>query len=265
MHKLKCVWLFCLLSFVLKIQSQISITPTSGCAPLSCTLSGPAGASNVLWNLGGTMGTSTLITVNPLYSTPGTYNITYTAMVSGSPVSYNGQIVVSAGPGASYSFIQPGSHCAPCTVTLTGTSTFNGSFSWYFGDISSVVTGTSSTVTHTYAFQGSFMPLVVFTDATTGCTVAAAPAGNGTIHVSTPPVPNIQSSNGFVGCAPPFTANITGSNSVGGSPIGGGSLSYNWTFNGGTPGNATGASPGPVVFGNGIQTLSLQVTDNNQC
>lgn len=266
MHKLKCVsFIFLLLSCVsFTVRAQITITPTSGCAPLSCTLSGPAGASAVSWTLGGGAGTSTLNTVNPLYATAGTYNITYTAIVGGAPVMYTGQVVASTGPSAGYSFLQPVSHCAPLTATFTGNSSSTGIFSWSFGDISSVVPGPQ--VTHSYTFSGSFVPLVTFSDAATGCTTIASPPANATIQVSAPPVPIIQSSTGFVGCAPPFTANITGSNSVNGSPIGGGNLSFNWSFSGASPASSNVQTPGPVVYGNmGVHTISLQVTDNNNC
>lgn len=263
MHKLKSVWLFCLLFFVLQSQGQITITPSTGCAPLSCTLSGPAGATAILWNMGSSLGTSTLATINPLFTTPGTFNITYTAIVSGTPVSYSGQVVVSSGPSASFSFVQPQTHCVPMTVNFSGSSSSTGVFNWSFGDISNVSSG--NPIVHTYTFAGSFVPLVTFSDAVTGCTVAATASGNGTIHASAPPVPVIQSTNGFVACAPPFTANITGSNSINGSPIGGGNLTYNWSFNTGQPGTASGPTPGPVTFGLGTHLITLQLTDNNFC
>lgn len=266
MPKLKCVrFIFLLFSCVtFTMQAQITITPTSGCAPLSCTLSGPSGASAVSWTLGGSAGTSTLNTVNPLYATAGTYNITYTAIVGGSPVMYTGQVVASAGPNASYSFVQPVTHCTPMTVSFTGASSSTGIFNWSFGDISPI--GTGNSVLHTYTFSGSFVPLVTFSDAVTGCTINASPPGNATIQVSNPPTPNIQSSTGFIGCAPPFTANITGSNSINGSPIGGGNLAYNWTFTGGSPPNSNVHTPGQVVYSNmGVYTISVTLTDNNQC
>ncbi|MBL7933250.1 MAG: PKD domain-containing protein [Bacteroidia bacterium] len=266
MPKLKCVsFIFLVLICIcFTMRGQISITPSAGCAPLSCTLSGPAGATAVSWTLGGTAGTSTLNTVNPLYATAGTYNITYTAIVGGSPVSYTGQVVASAGPNASYSFVQPSTHCIPMTVSFTGQSSSTGSFNWSFGDISPIASGNS--VSHTYTFSGSFVPLVTFSDAVSGCTINASPPANPTIQVSSPPVPNIQSSTGFIGCSPPFTANVTGSNSINGSPIGGGVLAYNWTFNGGSPATSNVPSPGQVVYSNmGIYTASLQLTDNNQC
>jgi gliding motility-associated-like protein len=257
------VTLLFLIFFVSESFSQIIVTPTSGCAPLSVTFSGPAGASAVFWNLGSGTGTSTLSSPNPLYTNPGTYNITYTAIVGGSPVTSNTTIVVSQGPSANFSAVIPASHCAPMTVNFTASGGGQGSiYTWAFGDLSPLVTGSS--LTHTYTFANNFIPIVTVYDPVTTCS-ALATSNAGTIHVSTKPSTLIISSNGFVGCTPPFTTSIDGSGSISGSPITGGGLTYNWGFTGGTPAASSATVPGVVTFGAGVHVINLLVVDNNQC
>lgn len=248
-----------LLGLVSRSFSQIVVTPTIGCAPLSVNFSGPAGATNVYWNLGN--GSSQLINPSNIYNTPGTFNITYTALVNGSPVNYSQQLIVNTGPTGNFSYVLPSSHCLPMTVNFTGTGGGPGSvFNWAFGDLASSL-ATTGVVTHTYTSAGSFVPLMTVVDAVTGCTAVAKA---GTINVSSPPTVIIGSSNGFVGCTPPFTTNISGNASVGNSPNPG-PLNFNWQFNVGNPAGSTAAVPGLVTFGSGQHTIALTVTDNNSC
>lgn len=266
MYKQKLCLLVCTLGFFIafKTNAQIVASQTIGCAPLSVLLSGPPGATNVLWNLGGSLGTSTLSNPNPIYNSPGTYNVTYTAIVNSSPVSYQVQIIVNAGPSASFSYVIPNSHCAPMTASFAASGgPPNAVYSWAFGDLTSIVTG--SALPHTYGFSGNFIPVVTVLDPVTGCTAVATAASGGTISVSNAPNPIISSSNGFTGCQPPFVSVFTGTNSISGSPIPGPISSYAWSFGGGSPGSSASGSPGSVSFSAGQNVVSLTVTDNNQC
>lgn len=258
-HLLVVLLFFCL--FV-KVRAQITANPTGGCAPLSVQFSGPAGASNILWNFGA-LGTTTISNPNPIFASTGTYPVTYTAIVGGSPVSYSTSITVGNPPSANYSFQIPASHCLPLTASFVATGAAPGStYSWAYGDLTAV--GTGSAVTHTYVVPGSFVPVVIVTDAVTGCTAVVAPAGNNTINVSALPNLNINSSAGLVGCVPPFVTNFTGSTSTSGSPLGGG-LNYSWQITTGTPASGAGANIGPVTFGVGNHSVVLTATDNNAC
>lgn len=263
-HKFIIFIFLCLTGICTHSFAQITLTPANGCAPLSVMLSGPTGATNVFWNLGSGLGTSTLTNPNTLYTSPGTYNITYTAIVAGSPVSHNAQLVVSAGPSANFSYVLPASHCAPMQVNF---STSGGNpgyvYTWAFGDLSPLATG--ATITHTYNFSNSFVPIVTAFDPVTTCTALVSPSSGGTIHVSTPPSTVVASSNGFMGCTPPFTTHINGSGSSSGSPIPGGNLTYNWSFSGANPSTSGSANPGLVSFGNGVNVITLHLTDNNKC
>ncbi|MEI6020105.1 MAG: hypothetical protein WCR21_03175, partial [Bacteroidota bacterium] len=120
---------------VLKLQSQIVASATAGCAPLSVLFSGPAGATNILWNLGTGIGTSTLATPNPVYNSAGVYNVTFSGIVNGTPVNYTKQITVYASPTGNFSYILPASHCAPMTVTFSANGGNSGStYNYSYGD-----------------------------------------------------------------------------------------------------------------------------------
>lgn len=254
---------FILLFFCGKqLMAQIVATPSVGCVPLSVQFSGPPNASNIYWTLGAGMGSSQLPNPSQLYTNAGTYNITYTAMVSGNPVMYSTQVVVTGGPSGSFSFAVSPNGCAPRTVSLSGTGGAPGSsYTWAFGDLTPVSPGSSAT--HTYVLPGTFVPVMIVLDAVTGCT-SMATNNTGTVYVSSPPNLVISSSNGFSGCVPPFITAFSGSASASGSPLGGG-LTYNWQFVAGNPGSGTGVSPPAVTFGLGLHSVTLAATDNNNC
>ena len=248
---------------VAKLQSQIVASATAGCAPLSVLFSGPAGATNVLWNLGTGIGTSTLATPNPVYNSAGVYNVTFSGIVNGSPVNYSKQITVYASPTGNFSYILPGSHCAPMTVTFSANGGNAGStYNYSYGDLTSSP-GMGNTMVHTYNFVGNYFPGVVIVDGSTGCTGTASPMSSPSVVVSASPNVVISSSQGFMGCNPPFSTNLTGSLSSGSSnalP-----LSFNWNIGGGSPGSSNLPTPGAVSFGAGQNTVTLMITDNNSC
>ena len=73
--------------------AQITASDTAGCAPLTGVIfSSPAGASNHNWSFGDATSANT---ANPThtYSAPGTYNVVYTGMVAGNPVTENLTII----------------------------------------------------------------------------------------------------------------------------------------------------------------------------
>jgi gliding motility-associated-like protein len=261
-HFLVLIWTFCFFN----AKAQIVATPSTGCAPLSVVFSGPSGASNPYWTLGSGMGTSNLASPNVLYTIGGTYNITYTALVGGSPVSYNTQVIVKSVPTASFSYILPSSRCFPMVVNFNASgSSANPLYTWSFGDLTPL--GTGATVSHTYNFANNFIPVMTVLDVTSQCTAVATALSNGTIYVSAPPVINLTSSNGYFGCTAPFVTSLDASGSISGSPIpfSGNGLSFNWSIPGGTPSSASSSNAGSVSFGSGTHTLTIIATDNNQC
>lgn len=249
------------LLLAVRISAQITASPSfTGCAPFSVVLSGPAGATQPYWNFGSSVGTSTLATTNPIFPNPGTYPISYTAIIGGNPVTFTAQIVVNPKPTGSFNFqIPSGSHCAPMTVSLSANVSPGNTYQWDFGDLGPLGSGTSTT--HVYQSGNIYTPVLIVTNAASGCTTAIV---SGTIPVSNTPTMNIASSNNFSGCAPPFITNIDGSACYSGSPLGG-ALTYNWQFNNGNPSSSSSAIPGTVSFSAGQNTITLTVTDNNQC
>ncbi|MCC6372187.1 MAG: PKD domain-containing protein [Bacteroidia bacterium] len=256
-----------LLLFLLKASvsySQIVASTTVGCAPLSVQFNGPSGATNILWNLGNSIGTSTLANPNPIYNNPGTYVVTYTALVNSTPVNYNITIQVNPAPSAAFTYTIPPTHCAPMTVSFSGSGGSPGStYNWAFGDLSTQLNAAAS-VTHVYG-AGSFSPVMTMLDAASGCTAVAVNNTGINIKVSNLPIINISSSAGFNSCTSPFTPNISGSLSVSGSPVPGPFSSINWQFNPGNPASSNNITPGAVTFNNGTSVISLTLTDNNSC
>ena len=261
-HKLTWIVVAFFILTTFRVTAQITANPSfTGCIPFSIVLSGPSGATAPFWTFGTSMGTSTLSSPNPIYLTPGTYNVTYTAMIGANPVTYTAQVVVYLPPTGNFIAILPSSHCEPMTVSFVGSGGSSGStYLWAFGDLSSI--GSGASVTHTYVGSNVYQPVMTIVDAVSTCTALASTTVM--IPVSSVPVVTISSSNGFVTCAPPFTTNIGGSGSTSGSPLGGG-LNYNWSFNSGSPATSNVPNPGIITFGGGQHTITLQVTDNNQC
>jgi gliding motility-associated-like protein len=252
MHKLKIHFAILLFVafFITSLRSQITFTPTSGCAPLQVSFSAPAGAAS--WNLGN--GTSNLSSGTNLYSTPGTYNVTY----SGVGGSFTQLVTVYANNlVAGFSFNAPPSKCAPLSVSFNGTGGSSGSlYQWAFADGGQA---TGSSVTHSYSLGGVYNVTLTVKDFVTGCVDVVS---NGPINVSTPPNIVINSNPGLTSCTAPFTTAFTASNSTSGSPLGGG-LTFNWNF--GNSQTSSQATPGNITFNQGVYTVTLIATDNNNC
>lgn len=252
MRKQKVLFLVCFwLCAHLSIVSQITITPSVGCAPLPVSFSAPAGAAN--WNFGDG-GTSSISNPTHLYSLPGTYIVTY----SGIAGNFTQNITVYANNvTANFNFSLPPSGCLPRPVSFIGSGGGPGSlYQWAFGDGG---LGTGSTITHTFGLAGVFNVTLTVKDQVSGCeaTYAAGP-----INVSALPNLVINATPGFASCAAPFTTSFTAGNSTSGSPTGGG-LTFNWNFgNSQTSGQTT---PGNITFAQGIFTVTLTGTDNNSC
>jgi len=259
-------WLliFLVLFFSATSKAQITASPAAGCAPLSVVFTGPINATNVSWTLGGGNGTSTLSSPNGLYVSPGNYLITFNGSVNGSPVTYTYNLQVGTAPTGNFAFALPSSHCAPMTVSFTASGGSSGSaYSFAYGDLTPVVTTTASNLVHAYASAGIFVPVMKIVDAVTGCTAVAANS-SGSVIVSNPPQVVMASSNGWTGCTPPFSTTINGSGSTSGSPTGT-LLTFNWQMPGGNPSSSGAAVPGLVTWNQGIYTVAVVVTDNNNC
>ncbi len=237
--------------------SQIATSQTVACVPATISFTAPAGATSYTWNFGN--GSSVLQNPSNIYTTPGTTVVTVVTNVG----TFSQTIILHPPPTANFTFIVPTIKCAPQTVSFTNTSTGPTSFtncSWSFGDGGQNTSNCNPT--YAYTLPGSYSITLQVTDAN-GC---GANIVKGTVNVSAPPTVIISSNPlALSSCTAPFTAAFSGSNSVTGSPLGGG-LTYNWSFQGGAPASSTQQTPGNVTFNTpGTYNVTLTVTDNNNC
>jgi gliding motility-associated-like protein len=246
-----------------KLSAQITANPQQGCAPLvGVQFTGQSGATNIQWNFGD--GTFAGIN-NPVhtFTTPGTYTVTYTATVSGSPVNLSIPVHVYGKPSPMFVMSAPTNGCVPLSVTFTDQSAGGGGaavtgWQWSFGD-----GGVSSAQNPTYSFilGGQFDVTLIVTDAN-GCdssitfnnAITASPKPTVVIH-STPP--------SLSSCSLPFNVTYDSSFCVSHSPLGGG-LTYQWNFGNGV--TSTQGNPSATTYtATGTYTVSLTCTDNNNC
>lgn len=243
--------------------SQITVSPTVGCLPLTgVSFSGPVGATGITWNFGDAV-TSNQASPTHNYTSVGNFTVTYNATVGASPVTYTALVVVHGKPNASFTYTVPSIRCKPLNVPFTSTSSGPAaitSYTWNFGDGGQ---GSGPTPIYTYNLQGSFMVTLLVTDVN-GCTSALS-TQQGPINVSNPPTVVISSNPlALVSCTAPFTAAFSGSNCVSGSPIAGPLSSYSWNF--GNTQTSTQQTPGNITYNApGIYNVTLTVTDNNNC
>lgn len=237
--------------------SQIASSQTVACAPATISFTAPVGATSYTWNFGN--GSSVLQNPSNIFTVPGTTVVTVVTNVG----TFSQTIILHPPPTANFNFVPPAIKCAPQTVSFTNTSTGPASFtncSWSFGDGGQ--NNTSCNPTYAYTLPGSYSITLQVTDAN-GC---GANVVKGTVNVSAPPTVIISSNPlALSSCTAPFTAAFSGSNCVTGSPLGGG-LTYNWTFQGGSPASSTQQTPGNVTFNTpGSYNVTLTATDNNNC
>ncbi|HQQ95110.1 MAG TPA: PKD domain-containing protein [Bacteroidia bacterium] len=256
-----------LLVFVLLLsqgRAQIVVTPSAGCAPgltnANFTYSGPS-ASSLTWNFGDGSPTSNLPAPQHSYLNVGSYTVTCTAVIGGTPQNFTFVVTVYPLPSGSMNapVIAP-SGCAPRSVTLSASSgNTNLNYTWAYGDNT---IGSGSLSTHAYVAQGSFLPILTILDTQTGCSKAIS--GTAPIHVSALPSLQILSYPGTFSCSAPFTTAFSASTSVSNSPISGGGLSFNWNF--GNSQTSTQMTPGNITYNtSSVYTVVLSATDNNNC
>ncbi|MCO6477300.1 MAG: PKD domain-containing protein, partial [Phaeodactylibacter sp.] len=202
-------------------------SPTYGCAPLAVNFSdlSTGQVEFVSWQFpGGSPATSSNTFPTVTYNTPGAYDVILTVSNSGgdNTVVMNDYIVVEPPPVAGFSVMVDG-----MTVYFDNTSSNAQDFQWDFGD------GSFSNLpspSHTYSADGLYEVVLA---AGNGCGAATFEQF---IVVETP-MQAAFSAGAQQGCA---GARISFSDQTIGLPV-----SWNWTFEGGTP--ATSTSPNPTV------------------
>ncbi len=266
MHKfrLNIITLFILcIFFVSKTFSQtITATANEGCAPLvGVQFTGLSGASNIQWAFGdGTF--SNINNPTHTFSSPGNFVSTYTAVVSGNPVTQTLSINVHGKPTPNFS-VNISQGCVPLNVSFTDLSTNPGGtltpqWQWSFGDggVSNV-----QNPNYNYTIPGTFNVTLIYKDGY-GCDSVITKTG--LIKVSNKPTVVITNTpTSLNACAAPFTATFSGSTSSSNSTTGSTSLTYSWNLNGAS---SSAANPPPVTFtATGSFPVSLTCTDNTSC
>lgn len=139
------------------------------------------GATDYIWDFGDGTPISTALNPSHIYSGPGQYTVTLTAINSAGPcqdstvkLSYINIIPPVAG------FVQPpDSGCIPLTINFSSTSSSPldpiSSYYWDFGD-GSTATSATGLISHTYTVAGTYSPVLIITTSA-GCTDTIACPG----------------------------------------------------------------------------------------
>jgi len=208
------------------------------------------------WDLGdGSTGPG--ITLNHIYTTPGTYNVTLTVVDdSGAIDSATTTAAIDATnqpPIANPSGPYSGMVNTAIVFDGTGSTDLDGtinSYAWNFGDGS---TGTGSAPTHTYIAEGTYNASLTVTDDGGLTDTAMTTATIGTV-ANQPPVANANGPYaGTVGL--PVTFDSTGSDDPDGTLV-----AYEWSFGDGTTDTET--NPTHTYAMPGTYNVSLMVTDD---
>ncbi len=247
------------------MHSQIVATPTTGCAPLvGVNFTGIPGSTGVLWNFGDAT-TSTLLNPVHTFAAAGSYTVTYSATVSGSPVNQSLVINVFGKPSPAFTAVPPLSGCIPLPVTFNDNSTGGGgsaitNWQWAFGD-GGVNATNSPNQTYTYSVGGQFSVSVKITDAN-GCDSTLTLTN--IINVSQKPTIVLSTNpNPVSACNPPLNVTYNTNGTVSNSTTGP-SLTYSWSFGNGN--TSTVANPPQQTYNSyGTFPMVLYVTDNNGC
>jgi gliding motility-associated-like protein len=230
-----------------------NFVPTNNpCGPMPQTLTGPIGMQSYTWTPpgGGTAVptqsmTATVAGVYTLQCTPFTAcaaTQTYTFAVGGAPPTAN--------------FISAPA-CINGTTSFTSTSLPGGSaissYTWNFGDGSSVLTGTNATTpTHTYTTGGP-KPVKLIVTNLAGC--------RDSITINVTPVPSpIAQFNFTTACVNSPLQFVDNTNLNGGPPIAG----YTWQWNDATP-NGNTPTATHIYTTSTPKTVQLVVVNSSGC
>ena len=191
------------------------------------------------------------------YSSAGTLTVALTVKDNGSPqqtkTSQQSITVSGAPPSLTASFAySPSSTQAEQPVTFTSSASGGASpftFSWSFGD---GLTGTGSSVTHTYSSAGTYTTALTVKDSSSPQQTATSQK---TISVTSPPAPisvtfTLSPSSPVAGQSISFTASASG-----GAPP----YSYSWNYG---DGSGTGLQPTHTYNNDGTYQVTLTVADS---
>lgn len=158
-------------AFTIRISPNVKAsfeTPPSGCAPYNAVINNTsAGGQQFIWDFGdGTTSTDASATFSHLYATPGTYTIRMQAIDSATcniTDSTRFTVIVSGAPTASFTFSPtPPEENEP--VTFVNNSMGGVSYKWDFGDGDTLITNSTTTISHIYNATGTFNTCLIVTN-----------------------------------------------------------------------------------------------------
>ncbi|MGV9003268.1 PKD domain-containing protein [Flavobacterium sp.] len=208
--------------------------------------------------------------INHTFTTPGIYTVTLTAQNFCGTTTHTEQICIESPLVPQFS-LSPNTGCTPLTVTATNSTsltnqcsppTYAWTVSYASGNCGSAsafnYTGGTSAASANPSFNFTEPGTYSITLATTNScgTVTSTPK---TVTVKKPPTVSIAAIPNFCG-----TANITPTATVNPCAPTSSTLTYAWSFPGGTPATSNAPNPGTINYPtNGNYTVSLVVS--NEC
>jgi len=260
-------FLFLLLVTEVELSAQVSAgftvnTPTYNCNPAVYTftnISSGVAPLTYAWNFGVFQGVNSVFQ-NPAttYLGCGTFNVKLVVTDGlGQQDSTSQAVTINCSPTAT--FTTPDSAgCIPFSTAFTSTSVpGSGAITSYLWDFGDGYTGTGSDPAHTYTEAGCKNITLIVTNSF-GCT------NHGTVDNAlctfAQPEANFADS-GSSTCATPATVNYQNETDSGGlAPY-----SYQWIFQGGTPGTSAAMNPSVTYNSAGSYTTTLITNDANGC
>jgi len=233
--------------------AAFSSNVTSGCAPLLVQFNNQStGATSYYWDFGN-LGSSTQVSPQTTYTTPGTYTVTLIAYNGPNSNTITHTITVYDNPVVSFS-ASPTTVCPGVPVQFTNTSTpntpGNATYLWDFGDGNQ---STAQNPSHGYDVGGTYNVTLKVTNSG-GCQSTLVIPSLITVY----PKPEADFSAPVTSfCHAPGVVTFT-NNTTGTAP-----LSYLWLFGDAT--QSTAASPPAHSYSSGSFTVTLVATDGNGC
>jgi len=230
-------------------------SPSIGCAPYEVNFSPPDGGQ-AFWNFGDGA-SSPLSSPSHVYTTPGTYDVTF-SRTDGGPVIGTVEVQVFPKPDITL-VIDDTEGCIPHTAQFDVTTNLDAAITineinWAFGDGSS---GNGASTSNTYQQAGDYDVSVELVTSLSTCNTTVI--FSDTIIAN--PLPNVRfttSPNPPQSCDIPLIVQLT-NRSTGADP-----LAHAWDFGNGT--TSADEEPGAITYGvAGSYPLSLTVTDDNGC
>jgi PKD repeat protein len=234
--------------------------PTTACVGQSIPFmdNSTAGANQWSWNFGG-MGVSSEENPSFTFMSAGTYSVQLSSQNTASGCSGSSSQTITVQPTPIPSFTAtPLTNCAPSNVTFNNTSVGGTSYSWNFGDATSLNnTSTEVSPSHTYNNNGSYDVTLIMTTID-GCS-GTLTLDDYIVIANLDPVILATPTGGCTPLVVTFTDETLPPNSS--NPI----TSWNWSFPGGTPNSFNGQNPPSVTYGIGVYDVSLTVTTQSGC